>query len=301
MLKYDLKKVFKGHAASVYCLYLDDESPRIFSGSSDRMVGAWDLENWKADSFSVKLDSPVFSILKKAELLLIGQGSGGVHVIDLRTKTELRHLKYHDRPIFDISGHSKQPFLYFLGGDGVLSIVDSNDFSLSWSLPLSDDKLRTSILDKSEERLLIGSSDGFIRMLETSYYNVLSEKLAHEGGVYDMAWLTPEKLLTVGRDGHIRIWSFVNDRLVAIEAIPAHNFAIYCVEFCPSRKYFATASRDKTVKIWNCEDLKNPKRISRTGPVGHTHSVNTLKWINDNLLMSAGDDRDIYVWSISGS
>jgi WD40 repeat protein len=188
-----------------------------------------------------------------------------------------------------------------LGGDGVLSIVDSSDFALRWSLPLSEDKLRSAILDADGERLLVGSSDGHIRILETEYYNVLSEIKAHEGGVYDMAWLAEEKLLTAGRDGHIRVWNYSNGEIVEKQAIPAHNFAIYSIDVSPSGKYFATGSRDKTVKIWDPEDLSNPLRISRKGPIGHTHSVNVVRWINDGLLLSVGDDRDLHFWSISDS
>jgi WD40 repeat protein len=265
------------------------------------MIGVWSLEEFVPDSFSIRLDAPVYSIKKLDQYLFVGQGLGGVHIIDLTTKKEIRHLKYHTRPIFRIVANPSKPFLYFLGGDGVLSIVDSTDFSLSWSLPLSDDKLRSSLTDSEGGRLFVGGSDGYIRILETEYYNVIYEWQAHEGGVYDMAWLSLEKLLTVGRDGHIRLWDYKHGEVFEREAIPAHNFAIYSLEISPSGKYFATGSRDKTVKIWNPDDLKNPLRIARKGPLGHTHSVNVVKWINDESLVSAGDDRDLYFWTISNS
>lgn len=298
-MKYELKKVLPGHAAAVYALCLDESGSRIFSGSADQMVGAWNSKELEADGFSVKLEAPVFALYKSGNLLFVGQGLGGVHIIDLASKQEVRHLKYHTRPIFDITAHPTQSFLYFSGGDGVLSIVNSSDFSLSWSLPLSEDKLRSICLNSAADKLFVGSSDGYIRILETDYYNVLDEIKAHEGGVYDMGWMSANVLLTVGRDGHIRVWKYVDKKLVEKESIPAHNFAIYSIDISPSGQYFATASRDKTVKIWSLKDLKNPLRISRKGGEGHTHSVNRVKWISDSLLVSAGDDRELHVWSIS--
>lgn len=265
------------------------------------MVGAWDIEKLASDGFSIKLDAPVFSLEKSGELLFVGQGSGGVHVIDLLTRREIRHLKYHHLPVFRILTHSSRAELYFLGGDGILSIVDSSDFSLLWSLPISDDKLRSASLDSSGRNLFLGASDGYIRVLETNYYNVLFEIKAHEGGVYDMAWISTEELITVGRDGYIRIWRFADDQIVQKEAVPAHNFAIYSIDISPSGKYFATASRDKTVKIWNPNDLSHPLRIARKGPIGHTHSVNVVRWLRDDLLVSAGDDRDLHFWTILNS
>jgi len=300
-VKAQQKTVLKGHAASVYCLFIDTASSRILSGGADNMLGAWKADELVPDGFSIKLNASVFSIYKSDDLLFLGQASGGVHIFDLSLKREIRHLKYHTRPVFDIVAHDTIPVFYFLGGDGVLSIVDSDDFSLRWSLPLSDDKLRTAIIDSGGNRLLIGSSDGYLRMLETEYYNVLDEFMAHEGGVYDLAWLSEKQLLTVGRDGHVRIWNYTEDRLVQKTAVPAHNFAIYSVDVSPSGKLFATGSRDKTIKVWDPKHMKQPLRISRKGPVGHTHSVNVVKWINESLLLSAGDDRDLHFWTISNS
>jgi WD40 repeat protein len=123
--------------------------------------------------------------------------------------------------------------------------------------------------------------------------------MAHEGGVYAMAWVDRETLVTGGRDGHLRFWKFADGKLTQESAIPAHNFAIYDIAMHPGGKYFATASRDKTIKIWPVEDLKHPLRIAREGKVGHTHSVNRVVWIGDGgMLASAGDDKKIRVWEV---
>lgn len=297
----ELDKVLQGHSAAVYCLYYEKQIKRLFSGSADQMVGAWDIENMEADPFSVRIEQAVFSIEKTADHLLVGQGAGGVHVIDERSKREIRHLKYHNRPIFQILSHPSKPYLYFLGGDGILSIVDSEAYALNWSLPISEDKLRAGLTDTSGELLFIGSSDGYLRVLDTNYYNVLNEIKAHKGGVYDMHWLSENELITVGRDGHFRLWNLNDRELTQLDSVAAHNYAIYSLDFSPSGKVFATASRDKTVKIWHKENLRNPLRIERSKGVGHSHSVNVVRWIGENKLVSAGDDRNLYVWTISDS
>ena len=79
--------------------------------------------------------------------------------------------------------------------------------------------------------------------------------------------------------------------------IAAHNWAIYDMAFSENGKYLATASRDKTIKIWDANQLKVLQRIEGFKDSGHTHSVNAILWLAyNNLLISAGDDQSLKVW-----
>ncbi|MEX2379534.1 MAG: WD40 repeat domain-containing protein, partial [Vicingaceae bacterium] len=78
----------------------------------------------------------------------------------------------------------------------------------------------------------------------------------------------------------------------------AHYWAIYDIAFSPNGKLFATASRDKTVKIWDAESTKVLKRFEGHKDQAHSHSVNKLLWLNQNQLLSTGDDGSVKLWSI---
>jgi WD40 repeat protein len=105
-------------------------------------------------------------------------------------------------------------------------------------------------------------------------------------------------MISGGKDGHLRLWHSNDSRLLM--EIPAHNFGIYDLVISPDKSLLASASRDKSVKIWDLNDLSPLDKIARPKYEAHTHSVNTLLW-NDNpeLLISAGDDRKIKCWKIS--
>ena len=79
-------------------------------------------------------------------------------------------------------------------------------------------------------------------------------------------------------------------------SIPAHNYAIYEIGFDPTGKYFATASRDKTVKIWDYNSMGVIERLAGNDGKGHINSVNTLLWMKNGTLLTAGDDRAIQSW-----
>jgi WD40 repeat protein len=70
--------------------------------------------------------------------------------------------------------------------------------------------------------------------------------------------------------------------------------------FHPSGAWFATGSRDKTIKLWNPDDYSFLMRIEKEIHAGHINSVNKIYWSSfNNYLVSAGDDRRIIIWEIN--
>ena len=102
-------------------------------------------------------------------------------------------------------------------------------------------------------------------------------------------------MVTGGRDAHLRVWKCLENKLQLQEEIPAHNFAIYDIAVI-NQSMFATASRDKLVKVWDVSNLKAPIRLL-DGKHTHARSVNSVHFFN-NTLATAGDDRLIKLWSL---
>lgn len=291
-----------GHSAPVYAGDLDRERGVLYTGGGDGMVGAWDVERHEPDAFSVRVGKAVYAIRHDAagDRLYVGQAEGGIHVIDRGARAEIRHLKYHEGPVFDLLLHRQKNHLYSAGSEGNLAITDLDDHRLKWSIPVSASKLRVLRLSPDGRLLMAGASDGRIRTFETEYFNEVSVIEAHEGGVYCMELLRDGTLLTGGRDGHLRHWRIRGDSPEPLEAIPAHNYAIYSIALHPELPLVVSGSRDRKVKIWPLHDWKNAARIERRGPVGHTHSVNVVGWSAADEVFSIGDDRKLYFWRVEG-
>lgn len=65
----------------------------------------------------------------------------------------------------------------------------------------------------------------------------------------------------------VRLWSL--DTYTNLVCYKSHNYPIWDVEFGPYGFYFATASHDKTARLWSCDHI-NPLRIF----AGHLSDVN---------------------------
>lgn len=284
-------KSLTGHIAPIYKLATEDGV--LFSGSGDGMVASWDAKLLEPLPFSVKVGLPVYAILVHEDLILIGQGHGGIHVVDRKTKKEIRHLKFHEKGVFDICFNPATGHFYSTGGGGSLAVFDT-DFNLVMPIALSATKLRRLSLSDDGRNLLVSSSDGYVHQIDTEYFNQMASFKAHEGGTYALLRLSDGRLLTGGRDAHLRLWKLNSEGWQADGHIEAHNYAIYDALALDST-HFATAARDRIVKIWDIKDLHNPTRLVHTGKTTHKNSANTLCKIGERLF-TAGDDKVINVW-----
>lgn len=291
-----------GHNASVYALALIG-SDIILSGGGDKIVASWDLNNPGEGTLLAAVPEVIYSLYadESKDRVLIGQAAGGLHVISLREKKEIRLLQYHGAPIFHIAISKRHNVLFSLTGDGKLGVIDNDSLELKALLTVSEGKLRACALNEDETMLVVGGADGTITIFSLPGMIPVKHWQAHEKGfsVNAIAFTPGDKqLLTGSRDAHLNIFDVENDFRL-LKSIPAHNYAIYSIVFSPDKKYFATCSRDKTIKIWDANDMDILYRIDLEKNEGHKNSVNKIVWNNKTgQLISAGDDRNIMIWDI---
>ncbi len=291
--------VLSGHTGSVYALASDGQK-RCFSGGSDRLIAEWNLEKPEEGLVLAKVNDIVYSILPlNSQHMLVGQASGGIHVINLETRQEERLLQYHKSGIFNLGYAATSGLIFSLSGDGELGIMDVEHFELNRVLSLGGGKLRDFSMNREESIIALGSGDGRVRIFMLPEWKEIASWQAHQVGFSTNAvCFSPDGrwLLTGSRDAYLNVYD-VMDGFKLLHQIPAHNYAIYTISYSPDGKVFATASRDKTIKIWDAETFEVIQRIDKDRSQGHVNSVNKLIWHPGNgQLISASDDRSVMVW-----
>jgi WD40 repeat protein len=291
--------VLQAHSASLYALAPGRTKGMLFSAGADKVVAEWDVNLPDPNPFAIRTERTVYSLLNlDRKQLVIGTIVGGMHIIDLETKQEIRHLKFHDKGIFYLLELPQQKKVIAACSDGSISIWNSRDWSLERHLKLSHEKIRRLAVNIEETLVAVASGDGKIRLLETNQFNIAFEFDAHEGGANSVAFHPNGDLYSGGKDAHLCHWNA--DKGFELETrIPAHNFAIYDIVIPADARFMATASRDKTIKIWDFADLSKPFRLDRAKSAGHINSVNAALWLEDEqLLATCSDDRSIILWRI---
>jgi len=291
--KFTKKQVFSGHSGSVYSLAFDSEF--LYSSSADKYVTRWNLTLGTQDKFAIKFSNSPYSLCLFAakSKIAVGLDNGNLHFFDLVNRQELKFYVQHKSGIFSILENSNKQQLYTTDSEGNLAVWSTLDFSLMLFLPFDCGKIRRMAVTNDGSKLFLACQDGYVRVLETSYFNQLSQFFTHQEGTTSIA-INPEntQLYTGGKDAILRVWDL--ETLKQIKAIPAHNFVIYDIEFLTETN-FITTSRDKTIKIWNASTLAVIQKIEfKNG--GHIHSVNAVQKINSNSFATCSDDRKIKVW-----
>jgi WD40 repeat protein len=277
---------------------------KIWSAGSDGMIAEWQpLDNENA-ILRASVAETVLSLACSGDILIVGTMNGGVHFIDLTTKTEIKSVFAHPKGVFDLKIHKNE--LFSIGADGKLTRWNLQTLLPIETLGISHKTNSASLntlrsFDFYKNICAIASSDSTIYLVNTLYNETKVEKIipnAHIPSVFVVRFSPCGKyLVSGGRDAFLRVWEIAED-FALYHAIPAHLATINDIQYSPDGELFATASRDKTIKIWSAHDFQLLKVIDSFKNGGHFNSVNKLLWLNDSTLCSASDDRTVRVFTI---
>lgn len=88
-----------------------------------------------------------------------------------------------------------------------------------------------------------------------------------------------------------------NKPMALVHHLKGHEELVYCVAYSPDGKLLATASFDKTVKLWDAATGKLLKTFA--GPTGHQNLVLHVAFSSDGkLLASCGSDNTVKQWDV---
>lgn len=181
--------------------------------------------------------------------------------------------------------------------DQVLTGSEDNTLVL-WNLPPYDSELHDSTINDEHKLVCYRLSD-------------------HKSPVMAVA-INENRCISASKDGQVKLWKLFNantsrhsaysnsqldttNPMIFKQPSPepstysCHRSIVRSITFSPDGCSFATASDDKSVKIWSTE-CRNKLLFSCLD--GHTNWIKCVRWAktNDALLASCGDDGKICIW-----
>lgn len=283
-----------GHRAAIYDLQPAEDG--FYSASADGFIVHWHRDDVDFGSVVATVDGGKFlSVTTIPEGLVAGTLDGGVHWLYPDDPGRNKHLEHHRLGTFCVVNTGTE--ILTAGGDGILTRWSTARARSVESLPLSNNSLRRIAYDPKFCRIACGSSSGHVYLTNRHGFSLEDTAPAHAPSTFALAF-TPdgEYLFSGGRDASLCRWQVINGTLNPEQSVSAHLMTVNALAVNPNGELLATASRDKTVKLWRTYDLKLLKVLDVVRDKGHVNSVNTLLWLDEETLVTAGDDRRILEW-----
>ncbi len=154
---------------------------------------------------------------------------------------------------------------------------------------ISDSTMGGMVLSPDKKKMIIADESGVTRLIDVKSSKV--EKTfssEHVDNIYRVAY-SNGLIITAGQDRRVGVYP-PNGKAYHIKS----DFLVYCVGLSPSSKIGVYSSgTENDLQLFNTKDGSKIDRL-----VGHYASVNKIMFINENALISAGDEETIFFWII---
>ncbi|KAL0885670.1 hypothetical protein Bca101_009653 [Brassica carinata] len=225
----------------------------------------------------------------------------------------VRTFVAHTRNVTAVGFHSDGNSMYSGSEDGTLRIWDlrapnrpevyERNCLKAYHSCGSVTPINTVVLHPNQIELISGDQDGIIRVWDTRM-NASTIELVPEPdtAIRSLSVKGDGTILVAANDrGTCYIWNILRGSQVITEFEPihklqAHNRQILKCVLSPESKYLATASSDKTVKIWNVDNFTLDKVLT-----GHQRWVWDCAFsVDAKFLFTASSDMTARLWSVEG-
>ncbi|MCL7989372.1 WD40 repeat domain-containing protein [Sphingobacterium sp. lm-10] len=292
-----LLHTLSGHQNPIFTLAIG-ASNTLFSGGNDKGVVEWDLHTMQFRRILCAVTHSVYALhhIPNTDLLAIGLRSGEVMIVDYVQQKLVAKMKTESGAVFALQAIPEKSELIAIGEEGVAYVYDTIHFKLLYRFRVSKDTVRTIALDSVASTVYFGDKAGAIYQYSLADYEPMQQALVHTMPVTSLC-LVGKQLLSGGRDA--KLYQIATPDFAVQHEITPHMFTVYGIVSNADQSQIATASRDKTWKIWDPKTLTLLKNISvDRGYDSHKLSINTILW-HEQRVYTAGDDKTIKVWDVS--
>jgi len=274
---------YAGHSKPVLCVAWSSNNKYLASGSEDKTVRIWNIENGELVEVLKNHEYPVTCVAWSQDNRYIASGSSGgkplkgflggivgetislikmrntIKIWDFTTREVIRELKGHTDKISSIAWSPNGKLLASSGKDERIIIWDVQQGKIYRTLSANGGfglltgygGWVTSLSWNRDGRQIVGGLfSSVIKIWDIQNRKIIRVLRDHKSAVWSVAWSPDGKYIASGSgDNTIRIWDAQNGW--AVRVLRGHKSAVRSVAWSPDGKYIASGSKDRSVRVWD--------------------------------------------------
>lgn len=124
------------------------------------------------------------------------------------------------------------------------------------------------------------------------HFEIKAQETSTDSLGVDLEWVEHDKFIIPGLQGSLVVHQMGESK--AIGRLIGHQGPIIVLKFNPSNKLLLSASDDHTLRVW-----RGGSSNSCNCFLGHSQSIVSAEWIDDDKVISASMDGTIRLWSVA--
>jgi WD40 repeat protein len=303
----DCRQVLRGHDACVWSVVFHPNGKTLFSAGEDNAIWRWEIETgaclsvWTGHQHWIR----AIALSPDGETIASASFDQTIKLWDLETGTCLDTLTGHHKTVTSVSFSADGQFLASGSYDQTIKLWDLETRRCLKTLQKHTHSIWAVAFHPHDDLLASGGEDYTARLWNFETGRCTKTLQGHSNKIYSIALHSTQRLLASSHeDQTIKLWDF--DRSVdrqsgsltvktkPFRVLRGHRGRILSVAFSPSRHLLASASTDRTIKLWNPDTGEFLQTLQ-----GHTSWVWAIAFHpTEHLLASASYDQTIKLWDV---
>jgi len=287
-------RVVRGHNKIITALAYDSANRSLYSGSYDAAVVQWDAASGATEPFHAGHSNQINAIHVQGNNLVTAAMDDTVRITPFPGSASGDNaVKLDSTPVDIAVGKRDHSLIVAVITDAVVLIKNkhvASKFAVKYQ-PL------TVALSVDETQVAVGGKDNNIYVYNLSG-NTLSEAAVlkgHRGALSSLAYSPDgQHLASSDTNREIFVWDKKSNQ-IKIQGWVFHTARVNCVAWSPDSVHVASAGLDGNIFVWSVE--KTDKRVHIRD--AHRGGVNSVVFLDDHTIASAGQDCAIKTWTIT--